>query len=555
MALNPVVLIPAYNPGEALVRTVRAIRSLSELIVVVVDDGSTPEHSGYFESVAAAPDVHLIRHAVNLGKGAALKTGLNHIAVQFPGCPVVTADADGQHDPEDIIRVANRVSEHPDALVLGVRSFKDTITPLRSRIGNDLTCLLMKILVGQKLADTQTGLRGIPSKLIPHLLRIQATGYEFELDMLIACKHGSISVWQEPIRTIYVDGNRRSHFHPLFDSMRIYLLLFRFSMLSLLTAALDNAVFILAFSITGSIGRSQLISRSGAMVFNYLGARSVVFHSQQRHAIVLPRFVLLVACNGLLSYALIQLQHNLLAINVVSAKLLAEGFLFIGNFAVQRDFVFTRRTRPTATDWSRYYKSVPATANLTRKYTTAVLVDAVGRFVKRRDSGGVAIMELGGANSCFLDAIMTAARPSSYDVVDTNEYGLSLLAKRAPAGDVVRVHRQNVLDLSCDRQADLVFSVGLVEHFAPPETRKAVMAHFEPLQPGGIAMISFPTPTLLYRVSRKFIELVGMWKFPDERPLDPAEVLASVSECGDVLYQKTLWPLMLTQHFVVARKR
>jgi hypothetical protein len=101
----------------------------------------------------------------------------------------------------------------------------------------------------------------------------------------------------------------------------------------------------------------------------------------------------------------------------------------------------------------------------------------------------------------------------------------------------------------------LVYSVGLIEHFDPPETRKAVLAHFQPLKRGSIVIVTFPTPTLLYRIARRLIEWAGMWQFPDERPLKPAEVLASIAECGDVLFQKTLWPLILTQHMIVARKR
>jgi SAM-dependent methyltransferase len=104
-------------------------------------------------------------------------------------------------------------------------------------------------------------------------------------------------------------------------------------------------------------------------------------------------------------------------------------------------------------------------------------------------------------------------------------------------------------------EADLVFSVGLIEHFDPADTRKAVQAHFDALRPGGVAILSFPTPTLLYRTTRRVIELLGMWKFHDERPLTPREVTASIEECGDVLTSKTLWPLLLTQELIVARKR
>ncbi len=106
-------------------------------------------------------------------------------------------------------------------------------------------------------------------------------------------------------------------------------------------------------------------------------------------------------------------------------------------------------------------------------------------------------------------------------MVDTNEYGLSLLAARLNGNGVLRLNRQSVLALSLDAQADLVFSVGLVEHFNPSETRKAIHAHFDVLRPGGVAIISFPTPTLLYRTTRKFIELLGMWKF---RPPDLGEL-------------------------------
>ena len=205
-----------------------------------------------------------------------------------------------------------------------------------------------------------------------------------------------------------------------------------------------------------------------------------------------------------------------------------------------------------ATDWDRYYTSVPATAKLTRKYTTSVLLAAIRRFVT---PGRPAIVEIGGANSCFLDAILGAVDPVSYDVVDTNRYGLDLLAKKTGGNPAVRLHQESVLALPSRADADLVFSVGLVEHFAPAETRKAVLAHFDAVRPNGVVLITFPTPTLLYRVTRGLIEAIGMWAFPDERPLKPEEVRAAIRERGEILFEKTLWPLMLTQYLIVARRR
>ena len=167
---------------------------------------------------------------------------------------------------------------------------------------------------------------------------------------------------------------------------------------------------------------------------------------------------------------------------------------------------------PQATDWNTYYQSVPITAQITRKYTTRTLLRAIERYVRPAPR----IVEIGGANSCFIDRIIEGARPQSYDVIDTNEYGLKLLAKRGtPDRVLVRMYCQSILALSYKDPADLVFSVGLVEHFDPVDTRRAVVAHFDLLTSGGVAIITFPTPTLLYRMTRKLLEIAGMWKFPD----------------------------------------
>lgn len=206
-----------------------------------------------------------------------------------------------------------------------------------------------------------------------------------------------------------------------------------------------------------------------------------------------------------------------------------------------------------ATDWNSYYQSVPATAKLTRQYTTAMLVDAIRRYAQPQ-AEALALVEIGGANSCFVDRLLAEFAPRSYDVVDTNQYGLDLLARRAGTASPVRLHNQSVLAMSLPASADVVFSVGLVEHFQPQETRAAVRAHFDVVRPGGIVIITFPTPTPLYRATRGLIESIGQWKFHDERPLMPVEVVQAIGERGELLFQKTLWPLILTQHLVVARK-
>ena len=133
------VVIPAYRPSAGLVDLVRALSEQDAPAIVIVDDGSGPEYREVFSRAADFPKVQLLRHAVNLGKGAALKTAINHVLCTFPALTgIVTADADGQHHPDDIRNVAAALMEQPESLILGSRSF-DRDVPLRSRFGNVAT--------------------------------------------------------------------------------------------------------------------------------------------------------------------------------------------------------------------------------------------------------------------------------------------------------------------------------------------------------------------------------------------------------------------------------
>lgn len=98
----------------------------------------------------------------------------------------------------------------------------------------------------------------------------------------------------------------------------------------------------------------------------------------------------------------------------------------------------------TVTDWDKYYKSVPAAAKLTRKYTTSVLVNLLNRYRGEQSR----IVEIGGANSCFIDSILNAVKPSHYSVIDNNVYGLSLLRAKGISEQLLSLQNQDVLNLS-----------------------------------------------------------------------------------------------------------
>jgi putative flippase GtrA len=350
-----VVLIPAYQPGPDFPALVDDLVRLGVERIFVVDDGSGVWFGARFEEAARHPQVRIARHAINLGKGAALKTGINAILCEFPDIPfVITADADGQHAPEDILAVAQTAGANLGALVLGARVFAESV-PWRSKLGNNATKVVLRIVAGQKLSDTQTGLRAIPAHLLPDLLKIPSQGYEFELDMLLLSRNRRLEIVERPIRTIYLDGNASSHFNPLLDSMRIYFVLLRFAMISMCTAVLDNLLFSAVYAYTGSKGISQIVGRLGAMTFNFATVKRMVFNSRGRVMRELLQYTALVAISGTISYLMIVLFTSRFGIGVLKSKLLAEGILFLANFLVQRDIIFTggesaaQRTAPEET--------------------------------------------------------------------------------------------------------------------------------------------------------------------------------------------------------------
>ena len=219
-----IIAIPAYEPGTGLLALVSELRQHCDGIVVV-DDGSTAA-AEIFAQLEDFPGVTLLRHAQNRGKGAALKTAFAYIRDTFPASfVVVTADADGQHLPRDIRRIADAARLNPGRMILGTRTFRAG-TPFRSRLGNLWTCGEFFLLTGVRIADTQTGLRAFPAGWINDLLAIPGHGYGYECRMLVASVRAKRIPVQVPIETVYLDGNSTSHFKPLADTFRTQAALF-----------------------------------------------------------------------------------------------------------------------------------------------------------------------------------------------------------------------------------------------------------------------------------------------------------------------------------------
>ena len=205
------VLIPAYNAQETLGSVLKKIEPL-KMDTLVVNDGSSDET----KRVASENGAQLLEHSLNLGKGAALRTGFQYI-LQKDYQVVITLDADGQHDPSEIpslLKIFQNVK--PDILIASRAAEFGKMTFLR-RFWNRLGVKAVARLCHSDITDSQSGFRLIRTKVLKEV-DFSTSRFETELELLIkACKKG-FSVLSVPINTQQVDGTGSSHFRPVADT-------------------------------------------------------------------------------------------------------------------------------------------------------------------------------------------------------------------------------------------------------------------------------------------------------------------------------------------------
>ncbi len=213
-------LIPSYNAGPHVIQVLSELKSalatqnVADVPIVIVDDGST---DGSLSSVPSG--VTLLIHNTNLGKGAALKTGLRW-AREHSLSQVVTLDADGQHPAHEAVRLF-LLPGHERALVLGVRDLKGAGAPRANQRSNSFSNRVLSLFGGEELKDTQCGLRRYP---VEETLALgsEANGYAFESDLVLRAARRGLLIHHVKTEVRYPKGLQRvSHFDSVRDPARI----------------------------------------------------------------------------------------------------------------------------------------------------------------------------------------------------------------------------------------------------------------------------------------------------------------------------------------------
>ncbi|TWT01879.1 bifunctional glycosyltransferase family 2/GtrA family protein [Planomicrobium sp. CPCC 101079] len=342
--MKPVVIIPALNPDEKLLLLIKEL-TLYGFPVLIVNDGSKRRCDTIFQLISREYGCTVCSHSVNQGKGAAIKTAIAYVMENFPKAPgIITADADGQHTATDIRKVADSMVHHQESLILGVRDFTKKGIPLRSRIGNQLTSFVFRSAMGIRCMDTQTGLRGIPMNYLPACLTVTGDRYEYETNLLLEFAGKDVPVWQVPIQTIYLEHNRSSHFHPVKDSMRIYLNLLKYGLSSVLASLVDVTLFsVFSLFIFASFSHSLLIATVLARLFsgavNFTLNKHWVFRSMQKTGSQAIRYGMLFTAQMALNWVLVVLLVQW-SVPLLAAKILVNMALFFISYSVQKNKIF-----------------------------------------------------------------------------------------------------------------------------------------------------------------------------------------------------------------------
>ena len=259
------ILIPAYRPDHLLIELLINLKK-ENFDVVVVNDGSGEQYDDVFKEAEKYATV--LKQNINRGKGAALRFGFSYVNLHPNNHNyVITCDADGQHAVKDIIRVNDKLHE-TDNIVLGSRKF-DKSVPKRSRNGNFMSRLSRTLITKSYVPDDQCGLRGFPIKEIFNIVTLPGDHYEYEMNVICNLQIKRLKFEEVPIETIYLDGNKSSHFKPNLDTFRIQRSIWMNAIAPLVCALFSIAMMIVLNAIWRNVGLYVYLFLGCSYLFYY----------------------------------------------------------------------------------------------------------------------------------------------------------------------------------------------------------------------------------------------------------------------------------------------
>ena len=215
--MKTVVLMPAYNSAPFIGGLIERVMSLG-ISVLIVDDGSTDNSA----DIACAAKAMVLKHKINKGKGAALRTGIEYL--KNTDCEIVIMmDSDGQHQPEEIKDFLKRHALTKAPVVIGDRMTNTARMPFLRRATNMFMSGIISKICRQVIADSQCGFRLVEKRVLD-AIELKSSNYEIESEMLIKASREGFKIDSISISTVYRE--EKSYINPLVDTIRFMKLLF-----------------------------------------------------------------------------------------------------------------------------------------------------------------------------------------------------------------------------------------------------------------------------------------------------------------------------------------
>ena len=278
------LLIPIYEPSERVLPFLKQFQAEEFDAFLVVDDGSGENYADIFASIEKETVFSVFSYPVNHGKGYALKNGMKKLIDEHPDLDtIVTADGDGQHLHEDILKVAQKAKECPSALVLGVRDW--TKAPPKSASGNKWSARYFYFVTHRKISDCQTGLRAIPYDAFDMALHTYGYRFDYEMNFLLPASR-EFGFHEMTINTIYDEDNKGTHFRPVRDSLLIMRTPIAYIAVGVTSFLIDILSFYLFSTYVWPNAKTdalqllycQCCARAISFPYNYILLEKVVFH-------------------------------------------------------------------------------------------------------------------------------------------------------------------------------------------------------------------------------------------------------------------------------------
>ena len=300
------ILIPAYRPDHLLIELLINLKK-EKFDCIVVNDGSGEKFDDVFKE--AEKYAIILKQNINRGKGAALRLGFSYVNLHPNNHNyVITCDADGQHAVKDIVRVNDKLHE-TNNVVLGSRKF-DKSVPKRSRNGNFMSRLCRTLITKEYVPDDQCGLRGFPIKDVFNIITLPGDHYEYEMNVICNLQIKRLKFKEVPIETIYLDGNKSSHFKPNLDTFRIQRSIWVNAIAPFVCALLSIAMMLVLNAIWNDVGLFVYLFLGCSYLFYFqslMGVTAFVWPTKK-----MGRRVLIEGCYATLKTVLIFLIFTFL---------------------------------------------------------------------------------------------------------------------------------------------------------------------------------------------------------------------------------------------------